>query len=334
MKNIKFDYLVRNIEAENYLEKYLISAITSILVIRTFLAFTNYPQLGGEGLHIAHMLWGGLLMTMSLFGLLIFLNRRIKIAAAILGGVGFGVFIDELGKFITHDNNYFFQATIALIYIIFVFFYLFYRLFVKQFKATQKEYAANAIEIMRDVVLHDLDTEEKLKAKEYLEKSNPRDPIIKVLKKTLVNISAIPPRKKSFMSKLVNKFRIFYYNLIKSPRFAKIIISFFVLMTVLSMFVYMPGPITESSFTQWGLFLSSSLSGVFVLLGIYFLKRNSHTRAYEMFNIAVLVSIFLTQFFLLYKEQLSAITRLAVTVPIWMVLQNLIHQETLSKEVS
>ena len=48
------------------------------------------------------------------------INRRSSRSSA---GAGFGWFIDELGKFITRDVNYFFQPTIALIYIMFIVMY-------------------------------------------------------------------------------------------------------------------------------------------------------------------------------------------------------------------
>jgi len=102
------------------LEMMLVYAVATVLCIRAFLALTGYPQLGGGGLHIAHMLWGGLGMLVSIAILLSFWNPAMRELAASIGGIGFGFFIDELGKFITSDNNYFFQPTIALIYMVFV----------------------------------------------------------------------------------------------------------------------------------------------------------------------------------------------------------------------
>ena len=64
--------LVRNSAAGELLELFLVAAVASVLAIRAFLAATGYPQLGGDGLHIAHMLWGGGLMLVALLLLFTF----------------------------------------------------------------------------------------------------------------------------------------------------------------------------------------------------------------------------------------------------------------------
>jgi len=51
--------LVRDQRAGDLLEMMLVFAVATILVIGALLALTGCPQLGGGGLHIAHMLWGG-----------------------------------------------------------------------------------------------------------------------------------------------------------------------------------------------------------------------------------------------------------------------------------
>lgn len=327
--NNKFRYLVRYIDAVDYLEGFLISAVAAILAIRTFLALTNYPQISGEGFHISHMLWGGLMMMIAIIVLITFLNKEAKNFAAIIGGVGFGTFIDELGKLITSDSNYFFKPTIALIYVIFILIYLIYKLVGKHPKPTKKEYAVNALEMIKEAVLHNLDVEEKSKAQKYLKSSNSRDPIVRVLKETIAQIDTIPLKKNGLTTKFRNETRNYYLKLIKSPRFSRIVVMFFILVSTLRILFYGLGLTTENSFSQWGLFLSSSATGLFLFSGIFFLKRKWRIPAYEMFKIAVLISIFLTQFFLFFRDQLSAIVLLGISILIWNVIQNLIHQEIL-----
>lgn len=334
MEKIKFNPFIKNIDAADYLENFLISAVTSILIIRTFLALTNYPQVGGGTLHISHMLWGGFLMTVSIIGLLVFLNREIKTIAATLGGIGFGIFIDELGKFITNDNNYFFQPTIAIIYVIFIIVYLLYKFLDNPQKITEKEYAVNALEMIKEAVLHDFDPEEKRKALDFLKKSDPDDPVIKVLNETIIQIDALPLKKMRLIIKLRNKIRHYYIKLIKSRRFASFIIIFSIIASIFNIIVVAIKTIPDRSLSHLGILFSSSASGLLVVLGIYFMTRGKRLAAYEMFKIAVLISIFLTQFFLFFEERLSAITRFAISIVIWSVLQNLIYQEKLIKNNS
>src|SRR5215469_8925345 len=112
--------LLRNLVMVGLYETFLVSAVVSLLLIRAALALSGFPQVGGGGLHIAHMLWGGLLMLLSLRLLLGFIGRAVQFTAAIVSGIGFGTFIDEVGKFVTSDNNYFFRPAVALIYVVFV----------------------------------------------------------------------------------------------------------------------------------------------------------------------------------------------------------------------
>src|SRR5919197_82141 len=116
-------HLVRAADAD-LLDTFLVSAVAAVIVIRTFLEATGYPQLGGGGLHIAHVLWGGLGMLVAIVMLLLFLSSWSRVLAALVGGAGFGTFIDELGKFPTSDNDYFFKPTPALLYVLFVVLFL------------------------------------------------------------------------------------------------------------------------------------------------------------------------------------------------------------------
>jgi hypothetical protein len=66
---------VRRPGADSYLLITLLSFALSVTLTRLFLFVTGYPQLGGGTLHIAHVLWGGLLLFIAALLPLIFANR-------------------------------------------------------------------------------------------------------------------------------------------------------------------------------------------------------------------------------------------------------------------
>lgn len=113
----------RTIRRLGVVDLFVGSGLLTIFAIRGFLATAGYPVVGNESLHIAHMLWGGLMLCGVTLYLLLAKSPN-KIAATLLAGVGFGLFIDELGKFITRDNDYFFKPAIMLIYLIFLIIWL------------------------------------------------------------------------------------------------------------------------------------------------------------------------------------------------------------------
>jgi len=57
--------LIRSAEPES-LDLFLVAAVLTVLTLRVYLKATNYPQIGGGGLQIAHVLWGGLGMVVAI----------------------------------------------------------------------------------------------------------------------------------------------------------------------------------------------------------------------------------------------------------------------------
>ena len=119
-KFLKFWKLVQRENAVRYMMISLLSFVATVSVVRSFLALTGYPQIGSGTLHIAHVLWGGLILYIAAILPLIYLNPRLHLVGAILSGVGMGLFIDEVGKFITSQYDYFFPAAAPIMYVFFL----------------------------------------------------------------------------------------------------------------------------------------------------------------------------------------------------------------------
>jgi hypothetical protein len=92
----------------------------SVALTRLFLEVTQYPQLGRGELHVAHVLWGGLFLFIAALLPVIWINQWIYTVSSILAGIGVGLFIDEVGKFITQSSNYFHPAAAPIVYAFFL----------------------------------------------------------------------------------------------------------------------------------------------------------------------------------------------------------------------
>jgi len=336
---------VRSLEGQNLLEIFFVTAVASVLGIRFFLALTGYPKLSPGNLHIAHVLFGGILMMLALVITLGYINKSAYYVAAVLGGFGFGAFIDELGKFITGDNNYFYRPTAALIYIIFVLIYLGIEAFMHNPRLSEQERLINALELAKEMVLGDLDHRERKRALELLKGCSPKDPVAKALRELLYATDAVPVPRPDIYTAIKYRARRLYRKLVQKGWFVKAVIAFFLLQSFLALgldafllYVRLEGRLhAQGTFlalphSDLAGLVSATIAAAFAVAGIMKI-RSSRLEAYKLFKNAVLVQIFLVQVFLFYKAQFLAVIGLAGNICVLLVLYYMIRQEKAAQGV-
>lgn len=149
--------LVERDEAQDLLLLSLVSFGVTVILVRLFLQLTGYPQIGSSTLHIAHLLWGGLFLFAAVLLVLIWDNPSAYRSAAVLSGIGIGLFIDEVGKFITRTNDYFFPPAAPIIYGFFLLTVVLY-LYVRQPDEHDPRRAiVHALEKLQDAIYGELE---------------------------------------------------------------------------------------------------------------------------------------------------------------------------------
>jgi len=148
-------FAFRSADLGRRLDLFLVCAVGSVIGNRVFLIITGYPQLGNGTLHISHAIWGAAMMAVAIVFAISFLAPNNRTFIAFIGGCGFGWFIDQLGKFITRDVNYFFKPTIALIYFVFITMYLVFR-GIQRREYTADEAVLNGLEAIKSASIGEL----------------------------------------------------------------------------------------------------------------------------------------------------------------------------------
>jgi hypothetical protein len=336
----RLPFVVRDAEAGRNAERFFVAAVVTLLFIRAFLAATGYPQIGGRHLHIAHMLWGGLIMAAALLLLLVSIGRRTRPFAALLGGAGFGIFIDELGKFLTRDSDYFYRPAIALIYFVFVAIFLSLRALLARRALTHDECLANAITLMKDMAMEDLDPDEKAQAAALLDRCDPTDPRVAVARGFLDRLTTVPAPRPGVVERLRHRLVPRVERVLSSSRFPRVLAAILVAQSVGGLAWALSSarglPIAGGSaasqihldigFASWGEIISSLASTLLVVAGLFCIFR-SRAAAYRLFRRSVRVTVFVTQFFVFYHAQLMGVVWLALNVFALGILDYLIARE-------
>jgi hypothetical protein len=320
----------RNADFGELQETFLITAAATILIIRTDLWLTNYPQLGGSGLHIAHLLWGGLFMVVAIGALVTFLGRPSRRTATVIGGVGFGFFIDELGKFITSDNDYFYKPAAALIYLIFVALFLVSRAMRRRREMTSTERVSNVVELVGEAARGHFDEADRARALELLRGADPRDPLVEPLRHLLQTLPAIPQRPRGRLERGFDLARAAVGRIVDVVSSPRVIVWAFAAWALLSLAAvselvldlaleeggHMAGhesdALADLTFVNVASLVSVVVSALFVGIGLLRLRGGARIAGYRWFARAVFVAIFVTRVFAFVESQFAAVFGLFV----------------------
>lgn len=321
-------------------ETFLVSAVTMILIIRTQLWLTNYPQLGGRGLHVAHLLWGGLFMVIAIGILLTLLGRGARVPAAVLGGIGFGFFIDEVGKFITEDNDYFFKPAAGVIYIVFVALFLVSRYIQRTRALSQSDLLRNAIERLGGAAYHGYNARDRARTLEFLDAVDPANPMVAPLRELTDRVVALPAPPRSRPALLGERIQRRYIALTERLWFSRLITALFTLWaiaTVINLVVFVVAladpDVTSATLDQNGTFLgtaivaSSGVAAAFVIVGLLRIRRRRRGDGYEWLARGLLVSLLVTQVFLFVQSQFGAVFGLGIDILLLITVRAMARHE-------
>jgi hypothetical protein len=310
------------------LDTFLVCGVAAVLGNRVFLIITGYPQLGNGTLHISHAIWGALMMAVAVTVAVAFLPPNNRNLIAILGGAGFGWFIDELGKFITRQVNYFYQPTIALIYITFVVMYLVFRS-IQGRPYGADEAVLNGLEALKSASLGRLDETRRRAAIALIDDTGATGAIPAHVVSLLRDVPALPPRRPTAFEQFGSRTRDRYRRWTTRRSFTRIVSGLLVLFAVASVLTVLALALEDSEISgvaEWASVVSGLVSGVFYVVGAMVLRR-SPIDAYRWFDRGLLVSILVTQVFEFQKQQLAGVVGLVITIGIWAMVRSAIRAE-------
>jgi hypothetical protein len=323
----------RNIEIKSLLDTLFVSAIATILVIRLQLWATNYPKLGSGKLHIAHLLWGGLAMLVAIVLLLSFIGRRRRHTAAFIGGVGFGFFIDELGKFITSNNDYFFKPAAGIIYIVFIALFLVIRSLAWRRRFTPEECLANAIVLLSQAADGGLTESERTRVRLLLARAPASDPMVEPLEQVLAELECRPELPPGRFVRFGRRLRAWYFEMIKRPWFPAVLVGVFALSTAVTVVqvAFDAARVVDRHqhlhvITAGSVAFSIVACGL-VVRGLIALRHDGRLAAYRWFDYALMVEIFFTEVFAFLENQFGAVFGLLFDLALLLTLRAMIHAE-------
>ncbi|HBP50727.1 TPA: hypothetical protein DD455_00075 [Candidatus Shapirobacteria bacterium] len=279
----------------------------------------------------------GIIISLVYYG-----KKSIKLAS-ILAGIGWGFFIDEIGKYLTRDNNYWFRPAIIFIYISFILLFFLYRFLEKKSRQTRSSLWHEILEDCEELADNDLEITEKKELLQKIDKfkrlsSSPKEKKLLLNLRSLVISTVAKKDKKTFnLSRLVaTTLRVTYNRLFKKK------------LVFYALFTYSLWYIIDKSIDSFRLFFNSNkllilqdyyshydffskadvymvtlkfiiegVVAVFFAVGLVYWLRGRTIKGIRFYQWGLLINIFIGSHLKFYFEQFSGVFSLILAFVVW-----------------
>ncbi|WP_033667742.1 hypothetical protein [Salinispora fenicalii] len=311
----RWSALPRAVSAPSDILTFVLSGVVTVLLTRAFLQATGFPQFGTGGLRIAHVLWGGLLLTVGFGVVLVFLGSRARFIGAALGGIGFGLFIDEVGKFVTAQGDYFYAPAAGIIYVAFALLLVLTQALRERKQFCRTERMANAL----DTVIGGLDrglTEQRRRAVLRLV-SDYGPEVTEAVARLLETVPRREPHPTPLRQSWALRARR-ATDWVVSRRWVVVLVVVYLLGEPLVVLLRVGVDAVNGDLSnqqEWGAVLgiafSAFISAAFSIRGALLL-HSDQASAFRLFRVAILVDLLFGQVFSFTVNQFGALIGLAV----------------------
>jgi hypothetical protein len=258
-----------------------------------------------------------------------FLDRRVRPIAAVIAGIGFGTFIDEIGKFLTADNDYFFKPTIALIYLSLIGVFLLVRATQMQRMLAPRDALAQTLVLAANAQGGQLDVAARRRALGLIAQTDQGDPLVAALRRYL---EGVPTAGVAPLARVLDRVERLYILVESQIWFERLLAAVFGLYAIASItgaavLLLLFGHFTaDGNVVNLGLAASAIVTGLLVGRGVLLLP-SSRLAAYHWGTWGILVSLLVTQPFLFYVSEPFAVVGLLVNLLAYAGVRSMIAQE-------
>ncbi len=236
----------------------------------------------------------------------------------------------------TRDVDYFFEPTIAIMYLVFVAFYLGVRAFLQFRRLTDSRRLATGLDALSDQARGQLRQPQRDLAMALIDDITDTrlSPVAAQVRAALANDATGETRSEHRLARWRDSLSLWVDSVLAGRATRRIVLGFFIVQAALSVaqiisFTVRRAGIGSGEAAGSVATISNGVVTGLVIVGVVLLLRDHYLAALRVLRAAIVINLLVGQVFLFASEQFGALTGFAISLVMLAVLRRAIRQEEL-----